>query len=188
MDTVSLNRTLGRDIIPNLIPTPGEGSLNTILLVEEQAGPAELSPKKNATITISPRESAEGGDDHSPVIPTLNIGGDGIPTAVGANFPSGIPSNFTTKKQKQMEKERKKQAAMAEVNIQMKKWKRLCEPVFTGSARAEINLVPGTDKVIPDDIMKEYKQMVHQMDSGKVLKGAWDSQVQMGQVPDTREG
>jgi hypothetical protein len=63
MDTVTLDRPLGREIIPHLIPTPGEGSLNTILLVEEQAGPAELSPKKIATITISPRESAEGGED-----------------------------------------------------------------------------------------------------------------------------
>jgi len=63
---MTLDRPLGRDFIPHLIPTPGEGALNTILFVEEQAGPQELSPKKNGppnTITISPRESAEGNED-----------------------------------------------------------------------------------------------------------------------------
>ena len=44
---MTLDRPLGRDFIPHLIPTPGEGALNTILFVEEQAGPQELSPKKN---------------------------------------------------------------------------------------------------------------------------------------------
>jgi hypothetical protein len=48
MDTVTLDRPLGRDFIPHLIPTPAEGALNTILLVEELAGPAQLSPKKDA--------------------------------------------------------------------------------------------------------------------------------------------
>jgi hypothetical protein len=38
----------------------------------------------------------------------------------------------------------------------LKKWKRLCEPVFTGSARAEVNLVPGAEKVIPEDVVQEY--------------------------------
>lgn len=70
----------------------------------------------------------------------------------------------------------------------MKKWKRLCEPVFTGSARAEVNLVPGAEKVIPEDVVQEYSQLKNMLDQGKLLKGAWDSQVQMGQVPDTREG
>lgn len=59
----------------------------------------------------------------------------------------------------------------------MKKWKRLCDPVFTGSARAEVNLVPGADKMIPEDVVQEYNQLVKMMDSGKVLKGAWESQV-----------
>jgi hypothetical protein len=70
----------------------------------------------------------------------------------------------------------------------LKKWKRLCEPVFTGSARAEVNLVPGAEKVIPEDVVQEYSQLKNMLDQGKLLKGAWDSQVQMGQVPDTREG
>jgi len=70
----------------------------------------------------------------------------------------------------------------------LKKWKRLCEPVFTGSARAEVNLVPGAEKVIPEDVVQEYSQLKNMLDQGKHLKGAWDSQVQMGQVPDTREG
>ena len=70
----------------------------------------------------------------------------------------------------------------------MKKWKRLCEPVFTGSARAEVNLVPGAEKVIPEDVVQEYSQLKNMLNQGKLLKGAWDSQVQMGQVPDTREG
>ncbi len=64
----------------------------------------------------------------------------------------GLPS----KKQKQQEKERKKQIALAEVSKDMKKWKRLCEPVFTGSARAEVNLVPGAEKMIPEDVVQEY--------------------------------
>jgi hypothetical protein len=70
----------------------------------------------------------------------------------------------------------------------LKKWKRLCDPVFTGSARAEVNLVPGAEKVIPEDVVQEYSQLKNMLDQGKLLKGAWDSQVQMGQVPDTREG
>jgi hypothetical protein len=184
-----MDRPLGRDFITHLIPTPGEGTLNTILLVEEQAGPSESSPKKGAaaTVTLSPRESAEG-DDNTLVIPTLNIGADGIPVAVGANVPYAMAGTFTSKKQKQIEKERKKQAALAEINIDMKKWKRLCEPVFTGSARAEINLVPCAEKSIPKDVVQEYNQMYQQMENGKILKGAWDAQIQVGQVPDTREG
>jgi hypothetical protein len=52
------------------------------------------------------------------VIPALNIGTDGIPIAVGANVPSAfIPGSLTSKKQKQLEKEKKKQAALAEVAI-----------------------------------------------------------------------
>ena len=70
----------------------------------------------------------------------------------------------------------------------MKKWKRLCEPVFTGSARAEVNLVPGAEKVIPEDVVQEFSHLKNMLNQGKLLKGAWDSQVQMGQVPDTREG
>ena len=79
------------------------------------------------------------------MIPTLNIGTDGIPVAVGANVPNTMAGTFSSKKQKQIEKERKKQAALAEINIDLKKWKRLCDPVFTGSARAEINLVSGAE-------------------------------------------
>jgi hypothetical protein len=41
----------------------------------------------------------------------------------------------------------------------LKKWKRLCEPVFTGSSRAEVNLVPGAEKVIPEDVVQEYTQL-----------------------------
>jgi len=35
----------------------------------------------------------------------------------------------------------------------MKKWKRLCDPVFTGSARAEVNLVSGAENGIPEDVL-----------------------------------
>ena len=74
-----------------------------------------------------------------------------------------------------MEKERKKQLALAEVSKDLKKWKRLCEPVFTGSARAEINLVSGAEKVIPEEIIQEYKEANRLLEKGKILKGAWDS-------------
>ena len=60
--------------------------------------------------------------------------------------------------------------------------------MFTGSARAEVNLVPGAEKLIPEDVVQEYSQLKNMLNQGKLLKGAWDSQVQMGQVPDTREG
>ena len=100
MDSMTLDRPLGRDFIPDLIPTPAEGALNTILLVEEQAGPAELSPKKGAqNITLSPRESVEGAEE-SPVIPPLNIGVDGIPTAVLANVPQPMFGGLASKKQR----------------------------------------------------------------------------------------
>lgn len=60
--------------------------------------------------------------------------------------------------------------------------------MFSGSARAEANLVPGSTQVIPQEIKDEYKELSTLMNSGKLPKGAWDKQVQVGQVPDTREG
>ncbi len=64
------------------------------------------------------------------------------------------------------------------------------EPVFSGNASPQVNLV--TAQKLPrhqeSTIMPEYKELKKQLEKGKLLQGAWDAMFQLGQTPDTREG
>jgi len=51
-------------------------------------------------------------------------------------------SVVTQKKARQLERDKKRLAAVAGVQVQIAKWKRLLEPVFSGSVNPEVNRVP----------------------------------------------
>jgi len=89
-----------------------------------------------------------------------------------------------------LERERKRQTAIANTSVQMHRWRRLMDPVFSGSASPQTNLVAPQKlpRHLEQSILPEYKQLKSLLAQGKLLQGAWDSYLQIGQTPDTREG
>ena len=61
------------------------------------------------------------------------------------------------KKALRLEKEKRKQAQIAQLNSDIVKWKRLVEPVFSGNVNNEVNtIVGGNTRGLPLSLKDEY--------------------------------
>jgi hypothetical protein len=76
-----------------------------------------------------------------------------------------------------MERERKKQAALADLQRQQDKWTRLLEPVFSGHVNPEINMIHKMNKDHPmyQSLKEDKKNLKAQVENNGILKGAWDT-------------
>lgn len=71
----------------------------------------------------------------------------------------------------------------------------MCEPIFSGDVRAEVNMIDRRKAQQPHHLMSpfereiilEYKASMEKLENKTMLKGLWDSSTQIGSIPDSRE-
>lgn len=114
------NSSAGSTRIPmGVVEYTNANGIGTILMLEEEDITHQLGSASSPN--ISPIKTARASD-----------GGEG--TEPSGREAVGMSPVMTQRKARQLERERKRQTAIASTSVQMNRWKRLMDPVFSGSA------------------------------------------------------